>query len=50
MPSYARNEWTFKELKADPRVPSQPVRELAGEMSYGGGETVFDHYIREPRL
>ena len=58
-PSYARSpagsildpfkEWICEELKADPKVPSQRLRELAGEIGYGGGKTVFDDYVREVR-
>lgn len=58
-PSYARlpagsildpfKEWICEELKADPKVPSQRLRELAGEIGYEGGKTVFDDYVREVR-
>jgi transposase len=58
-PSYARSpsgsildpfkEWICAELKADPKVPSQRLRELAGEIGYEGGKTVFDDYVREVR-
>jgi transposase len=58
-PSYARSpsgsivdpfkEWICEELKADPKVPSQRLRELAEEIGYGGGKTVFDDYVREVR-
>ena len=58
-PSYARSpsgsimdpfkEWICEELKADPKVPSQRLRELAAEIGYGGGKTVFDDYVREVR-
>lgn len=58
-PSYVRSpagsildpfkEWICEELKADPKVPSQRLRELAEEIGYGGGKTVFDDYVREVR-
>jgi hypothetical protein len=58
-PRYARSpagsildpfkEWICEELKADPRVPSQRLRELAEEVGYEGGKTVFDDYVREVR-
>ena len=58
-PSYARSpagsivdpfkEWICEELKADPKVPSRRLRELAGELGYGGGKSVFDDYVREVR-
>jgi len=58
-PSYARSpagsivdpfkEWICEQLKADPKVPSQRLRELAEEIGYRGGKTVFDDYVREVR-
>ena len=36
-------------MRADPKVPSQRLRELAGEIGYEGGKTVFDAYVREVR-
>jgi hypothetical protein len=58
-PSYARSpagsildpfkEWICEELQADPKVPSQRLRELAAEIGYSGGKTVFDDYVREVR-
>lgn len=42
-------EWICEELKADPKVPSQRLRELAAEIGYGGGKTVFDDYVRDVR-
>jgi len=38
-------EWICEELKADPKVPSQRLRELAEEIGYRGGKTVFDDYV-----
>jgi hypothetical protein len=42
-------DWICEQLQADPRVPSQRLRELAVEIGYGGGKTVFDDYVREVR-
>jgi hypothetical protein len=42
-------DWICEQLRADPKVPSQRLRELAGEIGYGGGKTVFDAYVREVR-
>lgn len=30
-------------------MPSQRLRELAGELGYAGGKTIFDDYVREVR-
>jgi transposase len=32
-------EWICEQLQADPKVPSQWLRELAGEIGYQGGKT-----------
>lgn len=42
-------DWICEQLWADPKVPSQRLRELAGEIGYEGGKTVFDAYVREVR-
>jgi transposase len=42
-------DWICEQLQADPRVPSQRLRELALEIGYTGGKTVFDAYVREVR-
>jgi transposase len=36
-------------LRADPRLPGTRVRELLGELGYGGGKTILDDYLREVR-
>jgi hypothetical protein len=41
--------WICEQLAADPRLPSQRLRELAGELGYAGGKTIFDDYVREAR-
>jgi transposase len=42
-------DWICEQLRADPKVPSQRLRELAMEDGYGGGKTIFDDYVREVR-
>ena len=42
-------EWICEQLRLDPRVPSQRMREMATELGYEGGKTVFDDYVREVR-
>ena len=39
-------EWICEELRADPTVQSQPLRELATELGYVGGRSIFDDYVR----
>jgi hypothetical protein len=41
--------WICEQLRADPRIPSQRLREMAGELGYEGGKTIFDDYVRELR-
>jgi hypothetical protein len=36
-------------LQADPRIPSQRLREMAVELGYAGGKTIFDDFVREVR-
>ncbi len=38
-----------EQLRADPRIPSKRLRELAEELGYRGGKTIFDDYVRELR-
>jgi len=42
-------DWICEQLRADPKVSSQRLRELAGEVGYAGGKTIFDAYVREVR-
>ena len=42
-------EWVCEQLQADPRIPSQRLREMAVELGYEGGKTIFDDYVREVR-
>lgn len=41
--------WIEDQLRADPRIPSQRLRELAVELGYEGSKTIFDDYVREVR-
>jgi transposase len=42
-------DWVCEQLEADPRIHSQRLREMAGEVGYRGGKTIFDDYVREVR-
>jgi transposase len=42
-------EWICERLRADPAIPSLRLREMAGELGYDGGKTIFDDYVREVR-
>jgi transposase len=42
-------EWICEQLRADPRIQSLRLRELATELGYEGGKTIFDDYVREVR-
>jgi hypothetical protein len=42
-------EWICEQLRADPLIPSLRLREMAVELGYVGGKTVFDDYVREVR-
>jgi hypothetical protein len=41
--------WIWEQLAVDPRMQSQRLREMAGELGYAGGKTVFDDFVREVR-
>jgi hypothetical protein len=41
--------WVEEQLRADPRIPSQRLREMAVEVGYVGGKTIFDDFVREVR-
>ena len=36
-------------LQADPWIQSQRLREMASELGYAGGKSIFDDYVREVR-
>ena len=38
-------EWICEQLAVDPRIASQRLRELAGEIGYEGGKSIFDDYV-----
>jgi transposase len=42
-------DWICEQLAADPRIQSQRLRELAGELGYEGGKSIFDDFVREVR-
>jgi len=42
-------EWICEQLAADSRIQSQRLREMAGEIGYAGGKSIFDDYVREVR-
>src|SRR4051794_15661369 len=42
-------DWICEQLEADPRIPSQRLREMAAEVGFQGGKTIFDDYVREVR-
>jgi transposase len=42
-------EWICEQLRLDPRIQSQRLREMAGELGYAGGKSIFDEYVREVR-
>jgi len=42
-------DWICEQLRGDPRIASQRLRELAGEIGYEGGKSIFDDYVREVR-
>jgi hypothetical protein len=42
-------EWICEQLRADPSIQSQRLRELATGFGYEGGKSIFDDYVREVR-
>ena len=42
-------EWICEQLRADPAIQSLRLREMATELGYEGGKTIFDDYVREVR-
>jgi transposase len=42
-------DWIGEQLRAEPRMPAQRLREIAVELGYAGGKTIFDDYVREIR-
>ena len=42
-------DWICEQLRADPGIPSLRLREMASELGYEGGKSIFDDYVREVR-
>jgi transposase len=42
-------DWICEQLRADPSIRSLRLREMASELGYEGGKTIFDDYVREVR-
>jgi transposase len=42
-------DWICEQLVADPRIQSQRLREMASELGYQGGKSIFDEFVREVR-
>jgi transposase len=42
-------DWICEQLAADPRIQSQRLREMAGDLGYEGGKSIFDGFVREVR-
>jgi transposase len=42
-------DWICEQLQVDATIESQRLRELAGELGYLGGKSIFDEYVREVR-
>ncbi|MBV8940981.1 MAG: IS21 family transposase, partial [Solirubrobacterales bacterium] len=42
-------EWICAQLREDPAIQAQRLREMAAELGYEGGKTIFDDYVREVR-
>jgi transposase len=42
-------DWICEQLQADPKIQSQRLRELATELGYAGGKSIFDDFVREVR-
>jgi transposase len=42
-------DWVCEQLRADPTIQSLRLREMATELGYEGGKSIFDDYVREVR-
>jgi transposase len=42
-------DWICEQLRADPTIQSLRLREMASELGYEGGKSIFDDYVREVR-
>ena len=43
------NDWICEQLRESPTIQAQRLREMARELGYEGGKTIFDDYVREVR-
>jgi transposase len=42
-------DWICEQLRVDPAIQAQRLRELASGLGYAGAKTIFDDYVREVR-
>jgi transposase len=42
-------DWICEQLRADPTIQSLRLREMAADLGYEGGKTIFDDFVREVR-
>jgi transposase len=42
-------DWICEQLAVDPRIQSQRLREMASEIGYAGGKSIFDGFVRDVR-
>ena len=42
-------DWICEQLREDPSIQSLRLREMASELGYEGGKSIFDDYVREVR-
>ena len=42
-------DWICEQLRDDPSIQSLRLREMATELGYEGGKTIFDDFVREVR-
>jgi transposase len=42
-------DWICEQLQADPTIQSLRLREMAAELGYEGGKTIFDDFVRDIR-
>ncbi len=41
--------WIEEQLRVDPEIPAKRLRELAEQLGYRGGKTIFDDWVRDVR-
>ena len=42
-------DWICEQLREDASIESQRLREMASDLGYAGGKTIFDDFVREVR-